>query len=111
MRVLQRWNELSADLYCVKMGYGLSLKSALIRTYAENLDTLFPSEVDNFLYSSHPTLQRRLDTITESLKKNEEYMQASEKNIEELKVWKLDISVDQEEEAEKLVDDEHPDTA
>ena len=87
------------------MGYGLSLKSALIRSYAANLDTIFPSEVDTFLYSSHPTLQSRLNTITDSLKKNEEFMQASEKNIEELGVWSLDISVDPEEEAEKLIGD------
>lgn len=70
MRILQRRNELDADLYAVRLGYGLSLKNALIRSFAANLDTLFPSELDNFLYSSHPTLKKRLENLTEELKKN-----------------------------------------
>jgi hypothetical protein len=108
MHVLQRRNELSADLYAVRLGYGLSLKSALIRSYAENLDTLFPSELDNFLFSSHPTLQKRLETVTEELKKND-YLEMAQENIKNLQKVVLDITLDEEEIVSNKNDEIEPD--
>ncbi len=60
INIFSRKNELDADGFCVRLGYGISLKNALVRSYAENLDILYSSELDNFIYSSHPTLQKRL---------------------------------------------------
>ena len=71
MNFIRRHNELNADRYAVRLGFGISLKNALVRSYAENLDILYQSEVDNFLYGSHPTLQARVKSIDDELDKNE----------------------------------------
>ena len=63
MRDLQRKNELAADRFSVRAGFGISAKNALIRNYKSNLNILFKSEFDNYCYGSHPTLQARLAAI------------------------------------------------
>ena len=58
-----RLHEHQADEYAVKLGYGVSLQSALIRSYASNKDNLFNSWIDQLLIGSHPTLHERLAEI------------------------------------------------
>ena len=63
IRYIQREIEYSADAYSVKIGYGQQAYMALIRNFAQNLDIIFKSEIDEWISSSHPSLLKRLNRI------------------------------------------------
>ena len=97
LRIIMNWNsrrnELQADIYAVQLGFGLSMESALIRSHAENLDTIFYSEVEKWVFNTHPPLQERLAAVKSAMSTDAGLMQNAERNKVELKEIKLDVSV------------------
>ena len=60
---LSRRDEYEADGYAVKIGFGPSLKSGLIRNFQSNQDNIFASRIHQALTKGHPTLLQRIRHI------------------------------------------------
>lgn len=75
-----RYYEYRADRFAARHGLGTSLQNALIRTYAENLDSVFNSSFDKWLNSSHPNLHERLESIETMLNEQPHLKQNAEEN-------------------------------
>ena len=63
LNLVQRYLETRADTFSVVLGFGISQKSALIRSTAKNLDLLFTSHIDNLLHQTHPGMFERVQNI------------------------------------------------
>lgn len=96
MRRYGRYHEKQADLYAVERGYGESLKNSLIRAYCKSLDNLWPSWLEQDMTSEHPTMQERLDYINEAIENRQ--TGGAEPPLAELKVLKIDVPADPEDE-------------
>lgn len=63
-----RGNESQADSFAIDQGYAKDLKSALIRNFSANLDSVFEDDWYETMYKSHPGLLLRIDAINEHIK-------------------------------------------
>ena len=61
--VASRYYEDSADQFAIGLGYGVELRSALIRNFAANLEAIFNSHVYELAYKSHPGFLTRISTV------------------------------------------------
>ena len=63
-----RYNEDKADTFAVELGYGTDLRSAIIRSFAKNLDQIFVNPVYELLNKSHPGFLVRITAVNEKMK-------------------------------------------